>query len=252
MKKEKITVLYEDDDVVVVNKPAGILVHADGVHKEETLADWALKHYPQMKDVGEEEVLKNGTAIFRPGIVHRLDKETSGVLLLCKTKGSHTYFKRAFQNRKIHKEYHALVYGPVKDERGVIKRPIGRSSSDFRQFSAQRGARGELREATTQFVVREKGSDASFLHVFPITGRTHQIRVHLKAVHHPIVCDSLYASGKPCLFGLNRPALHAYKLTWPGRDGKEKSVIAPYPDDFETALTSFRQSIAESLPNVLE
>jgi len=243
-KIHNISVLYEDKDVVVINKPSGILVHPDGVSREKTISDWAIENYPEIVGVGEKETLKNNEVISRPGIVHRLDKETSGTLLICKTRESYTYLKNLFAMKKIKKEYHALVYGVIKENSSTINKPIGRHPVDFRRRLAEEGARGEMRPAATEFEVVERGKEATFLHAFPLTGRTHQIRAHMKAISHPIVCDSLYAPKKPCLFGINRLALHAYKISWQDKGGAGHEVIAPYPEDFENALNEFRKSVA--------
>ncbi len=241
---ENIKKIYEDDEVVVINKPSGILVHADGVSKDKTITDWVLENYPEAINVGEEATLKNGEVIKRPGIVHRLDKDTSGALLICKTKKAYEYFKELFQNKNIKKEYHALVYGIVKNDSGIIDKPIGRHPADFRRRLAENGARGELREAITKYEVIKRGKEASFIHAYPLTGRTHQIRVHLKSINHPVVCDSLYAPKGTCLFSINRLALHAYKITWKNMAGIEQTAIAPYPEDFERAINEFEASIA--------
>lgn len=241
---ENIKKIYEDDEVVAINKPSGILVHADGVLKNKTVTDWVLANYPEAINVGEEAMLKNGEVIKRPGIVHRLDKDTSGALLICKTEKAYEYFKELFQNKNIKKEYHALVYGVVKNDSGIIDKPIGRHPADFRRRLAEEGARGELREAITKYEVIKRGKEASFIHAYPLTGRTHQIRVHLKSINHPVVCDSLYAPKGACLFGINRLALHAYKITWKNMAGAEQTAVAPYPEDFRGALSEFETSIA--------
>jgi 23S rRNA pseudouridine1911/1915/1917 synthase len=242
--ENKIEKIYEDENIVVINKPAKMLVHADGVSKEATITDWVVENYPESIDVGETGILKNGEVIKRPGIVHRLDFETSGALLICKTQKSHDYFKKQFQDKTIQKEYHALVYGVVKNDEGTIDKPIGRHPTDFRRRLAESSARGEMREAITDYTVIEKRKDASFIHAFPHTGRTHQIRVHMKSLGHPIVCDSLYAPKGAHLFGIERLALHAYKITWTDTNGELKSAIAPYPTDFEQALNGFKNSVA--------
>jgi 23S rRNA pseudouridine1911/1915/1917 synthase len=241
---QTISIIYEDKDLVAINKPSGMLVHQDGVSKDKTVTDWVVENYPEAVDVGETETLKNGETIKRPGIVHRLDKETSGVLLICKTKESHEYFKKMFQEKNIKKEYHALVYGVVKNDSGTIEKPIGRHPKDFRKKLAENWARGEMREAVTKYEVAERAKDSTFIHVHPLTGRTHQIRVHMKSINHPVVCDPLYAPKKSCLFGIERLALHAYKISWLGLNGKAYEAIAPYPEDFKGALGEFRKSIA--------
>ncbi|MBI5004840.1 MAG: RluA family pseudouridine synthase [Candidatus Lloydbacteria bacterium] len=244
MQIEKI---YEDRYLVAINKPSGLVVHPDGRSIGPTLVDWILQEYPDMKNVGEPLVLSSGKTIFRPGIVHRLDKETSGVLVIAKTNEAFAFLKKQFQSREIKKTYRAIVYGAMKNDSGVIEKPIGKSRSDFRKWSAEYGARGVLREAVTQYKVLARGglhldvrrpSEArvTYLEVYPKTGRTHQIRVHLKAIGHPVLCDALYAKGKPCPAELGRLALHAQSLVLASPNGAPLKLEAPLPDDFLRAL----------------
>ncbi len=229
------SVLYEDADTLVVNKPSGLVVHRDGRTDEPTLADWISKMYPGIVGVGEPLVLSDGTRVDRPGIVHRLDRETSGVLIIAKNQASFLRLKEQFQARRIAKTYHAFVHGEIREASGTIDRPIGRSTSDFRKWSAQRGARGELREAVTEYSVCARGKGFSFVEVRPKTGRTHQIRVHFKAVNHPVVCDSLYGGKLGCALGFARLALHASRIEWEGVSGERVAVDAPLPADFVSA-----------------
>ena len=231
-------ILYEDDDILVINKPAGLVVHPDGRTKEPSVSEWFVSKYPEAKDVGEPIRLSSGQEVERPGVVHRIDRETSGVLILAKTKKGHAYLKEQFQNREIEKTYHLFVYGNVKDDRGTINLPIGKSASDFRKWSAQRGKKGELREAVTYFEVlkRSKELGVTFVEAKPKTGRTHQIRVHFQALQNPVVGDKLYANGKPKLLGFERLALHARKATFKNLKGEEITVEAPYPEDFQKAI----------------
>jgi len=217
----------------VLDKPAGLVVHPDGRTKEPSVSEWFGKKYPGAKNVGESM-----GDIERPGVVHRIDRETSGVLLLAKTKKGYEHLKEQFQKREIEKIYHLFVYGDVKDNQGTIDLPIGRSASNFRKHSAQRGARGEMREALTYFQVLKRSSDrrVTMLEAKPKTGRTHQIRVHFKATHHPVVCDKLYAPTKECLLGFNRLALHAREITFKDVSGGQHSVLANYPEDFQSAI----------------
>lgn len=246
-----ITILYEDDEVLALNKPAGLVVHPDGRTKEKTLADWVSEQYPDIKEreVGESIVLADGGEIKKYGIVHRLDRETSGVILVAKTQESFLNLKGQFQSREIKKNYKAIVYGFFKETHGIINRPIARSASDFRRWSAEYGARGEKREAITEYNVLQQGEVAvdggkkksevinlSYVDVFPRTGRTHQIRVHFKAVGHPLLCDALYAPKMPCVLGFDHVALHASSIVFRGIDGVEKRVEAPLPADFSSAL----------------
>ena len=238
-------ILYEDKDVFVFNKPKGLLVHADGRTTDMTLSDILMENYPWMKNIGEPMRThgKDGeeTIIYRPGIVHRLDKDTTGVLVVAKNQESFEFLKKQFQGRSIKKRYIAIVFGKVKDDRGTIDRPIGRSKSDFRKWSATRGARGELREAVTEYKVikrfsDKKGEQFTFLELYPKTGRTHQIRVHLKAINHPVLGDNLYAGLRGTALGFDRIALHAAEISFENTAGKIISAEAPMPKDFEKAL----------------
>ena len=231
-----IEILYEDTDIVAINKPSGLVVHTDGKTKEPLLTDWILAKYPKTRNVGEPIVTKEGVTLERPGIVHRLDRGTSGVLLIAKTYEGHAHLKEQFQNQTIIKKYLTFVYGEVKDQYGIINRPIGRSPRDFRRWSATRGARGELRDAETWYTLLVARAGYSFLEMEPKTGRTHQIRVHLKAINHPVVCDTLYAAEKPVALGFTRTALHSYELEFINLLGKKIKVKAPLPADFLNAF----------------
>jgi 23S rRNA pseudouridine1911/1915/1917 synthase len=264
----KIKILYEDSNILVIDKPSGISVHSDGRTKEKTLVDWILKNYPKMEKVGEPIA-----DILRPGIVHRLDRDTSGVLILAKNQKAYEFLKNQFKEREIKKVYHTVVAGFVREDRGVINKPIGRSPNDFRKRLAGRGARGELKEAVTEYKVLKRfeakaeadnfssrltlpglpgGTHTTkknhlllpqkftYLEVRPKTGRTHQIRVHMKFLNHPVVCDSLYNTGKPAPIGFTRLALHAKSIEFnlpTGKAGNLKGetikVESPLPKEFK-------------------
>ena len=228
-----IAILFENEDVMVINKPSGMMVHADGRHDGETVADWLVARLPAAREVGEPQTLPDGTVIERSGVVHRLDRETSGVMVLAKNQGAFEHLKKQFHDRHAQKEYRAFVYGNVKENEGVIDRPIGRSTQDFRLKSAQRGAKGTLREAVTRWQKLAGNSGYAYLALFPETGRTHQIRVHLKAINHPVVCDKLYAPNHPAALGFDRLALHAYRLTLTLPDESEHTFVAPLPAVFQ-------------------
>lgn len=230
-------IIYEDEFVAVVNKPTGLLVHPDGTSKEKTLSDWILETYPETKGVGETLTLKNGEEIERPGVVHRLDRDTSGVMIIAKTQEMFEKLKEQFKEREVQKIYNAFVYGVMKDDEGVIDREIGRSAKDFRKWSAQRGARGTLRNAVTEYTVLQRGEKHTLLEVMPKTGRTHQIRVHLKAINHPVVCDRLYAPKHPCELSFERLALHAKVLRFMHPEKGEVSFEVPLPADFKKAVS---------------
>lgn len=234
-----LPILYEDADIVAIAKPAGVMTHPDGHTTDETVSDWFAKKYPASATVGETQRLPNGTEIARPGVVHRLDRETSGVLVLTKTPEAHAHLKEAFKNRETKKVYLAFTYGVPKEKKGVIEFSIGRSRKDFRLRSAQPKAKGMLREAITRYeVVGDTGRHA-LLKVMPETGRTHQIRVHLKAIHHPVVGDPLYAPNQAADLGFNRLGLHAYSLDIPLLSGERLVITAPIPADLAGALKTF-------------
>lgn len=234
-----IPIIYEDADVVVVDKPSGVMTHADGRNEGETLADWHAQRVPEARTVGEPIKPPSGGIISRPGIVHRLDRETSGVLILAKTAHAHAHLKAQFKERHAEKTYRAFVFDQLMRDEGVIDRPIGRSARDFRLRSAQRGARGPLRAAVTAFRCIGRSERYSYLELIPKTGRTHQLRVHLKAINHPIVHDTRYApkrvAADPDALGFARLALHAHTLSLELPSGAHRTFAAPLPDDFRIA-----------------
>src|SRR3989344_4305065 len=188
-----------------------------------------MENYSKLKNVGENmnvEYKGKQIEILRPGIIHRLDKETSGVLLIAKTQESFEFLKKQFKKHQIKKVYNAFVYGKVSDpvaslrtgKKGVINAPIGRSPKDIRMWTAARGVRGDAKEAITEYLVlkrfEDQGENFSYLEVYPKTGRTHQIRVHLRYINHPVVSDSLYASNYEPALGFIRTALHARMISF--------------------------------------
>jgi len=215
----KIKILYEDSNILAIDKPSGILVHPDQRSTEKTILDLFLKKYPKLE------------------IVHRLDKDTSGVMLLAKNKKTHEFLKNQFVNREIKKNYRALVSGFVKNDHGVINKPIGRSPRDFRRYLSGRGVRGEVREAITEYKVLKRFLDRkekfTYLEIRPKTGRTHQIRVHMKYLNHPIVCDSLYNPDGACPKGISRMALHAKSIEFKNLKGQTIKVESSLPKEFK-------------------
>lgn len=250
-----IQVIYETPDFMVIDKPAGMLVHhaklkvesfrprrkkskveRENLPEKDTVADWVLENYPEVRMVGDnpEE---------RPGIVHRLDKETSGVLIIAKTQNAFEELKLLFQKGQIKKTYKALVWGELRGK-GVIDKPIG-----LRSGSVKRSARAKnmkmVKPAITEYEsleVREKnGEKFSLLNVFPETGRTHQIRVHLQSIHHPVVGDALYGPRKNPL-GLARQFLHAeaVEFFW-GKDGERLRIESDPPEDLQVVLRELKR-----------
>jgi 23S rRNA pseudouridine1911/1915/1917 synthase len=255
----KIDILFENSDFLAVNKPAGLLVHgifdkygpkrstgrytpgrspapSGAGHSEETLVDWILKNYPEIKNIGDMPVHNSeaGEFPFRPGIVHRLDRETSGVLLIAKNQKTFEYLKGLFQDKKIEKSYEALVWGKIKDEAGVIDKLISIRNGTVKRTVFKGKA---PREAVTEYKVLKiyedaKGSEFSYVLVKPKTGRTHQIRVHFSSIGHPLVGDKLYGK-RGSIEGLGRHFLHAKSIAF---DNYE--IEAPLADDLRLALSS--------------
>ncbi len=229
-----LKVLFEDKDVLVIDKPSGLMVHGDGRSKEKTLADILVRDYPKMKNVGEPWKGEKEKQILRPGIVHRLDKETSGVLIIAKNQKSFEFLKTQFAGRNVKKIYRAVISGFMREDRGTISAPIGRSKGDFRKRIV--GGRGELREAVTMWRVLKrftKGAKKySYLEIFPKTGRTHQIRVHMKYTGHPVVGDDLYGSLKESK-GFDRLMLHALSLELALPSGKKLKIESLLPLEFK-------------------
>lgn len=244
------TIVFEDEDVLVINKPAGLIVHSDGRTAEPSVADWVVSHYPNMAGVGEPWMSPQGEVIDRPGIVHRLDRTTSGVMIIAKTQAAYEFLKAQFQDRTTEKVYRAFVYGSPKKDAGTIEAEIARVRSTPPRWSATlKGVVNKKRAAVTDWRVLKRGvtpdgEPVSVIEARPKTGRTHQIRVHLKALGYPIICDPLYAPTKRCLLGLGRVALHAAELTINLPSGERRTFVAPVPEDMaaaEAALGEFAE-----------
>lgn len=232
-----LTVVYEDDDLAVVDKPANMVMHPGAGHATGTLVNALLHHLRALSGVGGQE---------RPGIVHRLDRGTSGVLVVAKSDRAHRALARQFQDRSIGKEYLALVWGTVRAGE-TIDRPIGRDPR-HRQRMSSRARR--VRAALTTITEAETLGGVSFVRVKIGTGRTHQIRVHLSEAGHPVVGDALYGgvrrSVPPRLAALSklaRPFLHAARLSFRHpADDRPLSFEAPLPPDLAQVLTSLRRA----------
>ncbi|MEK7610231.1 MAG: RluA family pseudouridine synthase [Patescibacteria group bacterium] len=222
--------IYEDSNLLVLNKPAGWLVHGAPRSGSPIVVAWLKARYCAGWQVGSDPE--------RSGIVHRLDRDTSGLLIVAKTDAALEYLKRQFHDRLIKKTYLSLVYGEVKNQIGIIDLPIGRSRRHPSQRSAGPAASGRLRAAVTKYRRLETWPGYSWLELAPQTGRTHQLRVHLKALGHSIVCDHLYAPGRPCLPGLGRQALHAWRLELASPSGERLALEAELPADIEAALAA--------------
>ncbi|MBC8030929.1 MAG: RluA family pseudouridine synthase [Pyrinomonadaceae bacterium] len=227
-----LDIVYEDDHVIVVNKPAGLVVHpAAGVHSG-TLANALAFHFQQLSNAGS----------VRPGIVHRLDKDTSGLLVVAKTEAGHENLADQFRAREVFKSYVALVYGVVKEESGRIEQPIARDPRNRTRMAVVAGGRGAL----SLFKVRRRYDSFTLVDVELKTGRTHQIRVHLSWLKHPVVADELYSGGREnnldvrlraLIRKLNRQFLHAEQLGFRHpQTGEQMRFTAPLPAELTQML----------------
>ena len=232
MPKPKI--IFQNEDFLVLDKPSGMSVHGDGKTEEYTVADWLLENFPEIKSVGEP-LVPNGQNILRPGIVHRLDKETSGVMVVAKTKETYEFLKQQFKERNVKKIYIALVYGNPKQDDFMVDRQIGRSKNDFRKRVTSH-TRGEIREAITYFRVLKRFEKYALVEARPKTGRTHQIRVHLTSVGYPVVCDRLYAPKQVCPLQFGRLMLHAKSISFKGSDDVDYDFKSEATDNFLAPL----------------
>ena len=226
----KIEVIYETPDFAAINKPAGLLVHPVKNSPEPALTDWLLKKYPEIKNVGDEPET-------RPGIVHRLDKDTSGVILICRNQEFFNYAKKLFQEHKIKKKYLALAYGEIKPKSSVIEKPIMIKSGSVKR-TIHKGK--DEKVAITEYKVLKYLKNFSLVEASPRTGRTHQIRVHLASIGHPIIGDSLYGP-KDNPLGLKRQFLHAESLEFSSKNGERIKIEAELPDDLKNVIKQLNE-----------
>ncbi len=226
-----LDILFEDDQVIVLNKPSGIVVHPGAGNQSGTLVNALLAYFPSIRSVGETE---------RPGVVHRLDKETSGVLIFAKTDKAYRWLVKEFKSRDISKTYLALVDGQPPTPTGRIEAPIIRDPNVRTRMAV--GLRGEGKPAATEYFTLENFNKHTYLEVHPITGRTHQIRVHLNYLGTPVVGDTLYGHRNPSI-EMNRFFLHARSLAikLPG-DRIPRTFEAPLSADLQTVLDTLKQN----------
>lgn len=225
-----LDIVYEDNDVLVINKPAGLQVHPGLWQENNTLTNALIAHYPDIKNVGDSSI-DLGKENLRPGLVHRLDKETSGLLIIAKNQPAYENLKNQFKNHQIQKKYFALVVGEIKKDGDVINQPIGRSNSNP---SCRTVGGRNPKNAETHFKVIDRYKGYTLLEVSPKTGRMHQIRVHLAWYSRPVAGDAKYQRKKPA--GLNRHFLHAFELSLTLPNGQAKTFSAPLPTDLEQFL----------------
>lgn len=254
--EKSISIIYEDKNFLALYKPANLLVHparifkspfakqipggSFSISKQPTLVNWLIKQYPEIKTVGDHPQI-------RPGIIHRLDKDTSGVILIARNQRYFEYLKHLFQTHQVKKTYLALVYGKIEPKVGTIKKPI-RLKSGTTKRTVWKGKMEK--EAITKYRVlryfritnpcdRKNLLYFSLLRVIPKTGRTHQIRVHLASIGRPIVGDSLYGP-KTNPFGLKRQFLHAESLEFNTADGRRIKIEAGLPEELKNVLKNFQ------------
>jgi len=221
-----LDIIFEDEYLITLDKPAGMVIHPAPGHSAGTLVNALLHHCTDLSGIGGVE---------RPGIVHRLDKDTSGLVIAAKTESAHKNLARQFKKREICKEYLAIVKGNVKKDKGSVHASIGRHKVHRKKMDT-RALNG--REAQTEYEVIHRSEGWSYLRLWPKTGRTHQIRVHLASIHHPIIGDRLYG-GKSTQFKMARQALHAHKLELKHPiTGSNLSFCAPLPPDIVVFLQS--------------
>lgn len=224
-----LDILYEDEGVIVVDKPAGMIIHPGAGNQSGTLLNALLAHYAPIRQVGEAD---------RPGVVHRLDKDTSGVVILAKTDKAYRWLVRQFKSREVRKTYLALVDGHPPTPTGRIEAPVIRDVRTRTRMAV--GLQGQGRPAVSEYFELERFANHTYLEVHPITGRTHQIRVHLSYIGVPVVGDTLYGHRKPSL-PMDRFFLHANTLSirLPG-DRNTHNFEAPLPEDLNTILSKLR------------
>lgn len=233
----QIEILAKTEDYIVVNKPSGVLAHRANDTTEETLVDWFLHEAPESRNVGDDPAV-------RPGIVHRLDREASGVIVLARTQKMFECLKRQFQNHEVEKQYFALVHGRTKSDYGVIELPIRRKKGEGRMAASSMGD-DDARPARTEFTVLERFGNATLLSVRILSGRTHQIRVHLFSRGTAVVGDTLYRPRRisksfpkpPRLF------LHSAQLAFLDLAGNRASFPSPLPHDLLDYLLQFKSIV---------
>jgi len=219
-----LTILYQDDDLAVVVKPCGMVVHPAAGNEDGTLVNALLHHLDSLGGIGGE---------LRPGIVHRLDKDTSGLLLVAKNDAAQLALSHQLQDRLMEKHYRALVDGVMREDQGRVDTPIGRSRKDRKKMAVE----PDGREAVTDWQVLARGRGVTLLDVHILTGRTHQIRVHMKHIGHPVCGDPIY--GSPRGARVPRLMLHAYSLSFTHPStGERLTFTAPPPEAFARGLAS--------------
>ena len=223
-----IDILYQDSDVVIVNKPCGMVVHPAAGNEDRTLVNALLYHVKDLSGIGGE---------MRPGIVHRLDKDTSGLILIAKNDKAHTVLSEQFKERSMEKHYRAVAFGNFPNESGLIDAPIARHPVDRKKMAIVPGGK----PSQTEWKVLEHLRSAAYLDVHLLTGRTHQIRVHMHSIGHPLLGDRIYAPNIKTSTHIPRLMLHAYSLSFTHPTSLERiTLTAPLPEEFSASLEKLR------------
>lgn len=253
--KIALEIIFEDTDYLVINKPAGLVVHGGGNITEKTLTDFLLEKYPEIKNVGDDPI--------RPGLVHRLDKEVSGLMVIAKNNKSFAHLKNQFKDRDVNKEYIALAHGKISTDSGIINFPIKRSNAGYKMAAIPLNTfdllsrrkptdrdQGNLegifksREAITEYSVTQRFINYTLLNVKILTGRTHQIRVHFFALGHPLVGDNLYYNKKSKVqnkkINLGRIWLFAHSLSFKDLNGKTRNFKIEIPAELAFFLKNLK------------
>lgn len=223
-----LDILYQDADVVIVNKPCGMVVHPAAGNEDGTLVNALLYHVRDLSGIGGE---------MRPGIVHRLDKDTSGLILIAKNDKAHASLSEQFKERSMEKHYRAVTFGQFREETGMIDAPIARHPVDRKKMAIVPGGK----PSQTEWKVLERLRSATYLDVHLLTGRTHQIRVHMNSIGHSLLGDPIYAPNIKTFVHIPRLMLHAYSLAFTHPTSNERmEFIAPLPKEFETTIAKLR------------
>ena len=234
---KKIKIIFESDDYIIINKPAGLVVHPDNINKQAALTNWLMERYPEIKGLGD-----NG----RPGIVHRLDKQVSGLMAVARTQAMFEHLKTQFKERKVNKEYMALVHNRMQQDEGEVKLPIGRSKKTGIFVAMDNMLEGLIggRQALTKYEVVKRFGKFTLIKIKILTGRTHQIRVHMRAIGHSIVGDKLYMTHdikkKKKWIDLARLWLYAAKLGFKDLAGEWVEYELKMPRELKLFLNKLK------------
>ncbi|MBP3437679.1 MAG: RluA family pseudouridine synthase [Clostridia bacterium] len=233
-----LSIVYEDEALLVINKPSGMVVHPAPGNTEGTLVNALLHHCA--------ESLSGIGGVLRPGIVHRIDKDTSGLLVVAKTDAAHRHLAAQLEDHSLYREYHALLCGGLKEDKGTVSLPIGRHPVDRKKMAVITDGLHSARPAVTHYEVIERFAGFCYVKLRLQTGRTHQIRVHMASLGHPVMGDTVYGGGstpweKRHASLLDGQMLHAKKISFTHPCGKPMTLECPLPENFERALSLLRE-----------